>query len=804
MMSCSMENSIWNPRGKTVAGLNNELDSPFAVIISKNSSSMFVADTHHDQVLRYTPDFSRFSMISIGTNIDISLVAPASIALTENENNLLVTSFKEFYGFRHSLLTNKTSLAAQHVTGGTTGVAVDQRNNVYIGFTSSTQIRRYEQNTNPSRWNGSWILSNVPNMSGYQSVIIRQQQNKDCRSRKWSSWINTSRLRFPWGVAVDDREGHIFVSDTGNHRIQLWMVNSTEGITIAGLVIRVYRQKRRLRQSNRWSKQRRMIIQLTLVSGLNIILNTPIFFIPLLRQFGLPPDFGIQPELYFFYFGYFVVFLFPFASLLDIFSCFFIVSQSTIIMITSHENQFELQDTTLGDEFSHDKQPIVDKGNINLHYRSNMKPNQLKPTTNRGVQVIPNDVILKQMNAINDTVANLGPIVGYAEEPLVTLTEACAPLITLIDNLSIYVQQALNATSKSPPNGLTIDEKLPFPGACLYPKNERSWYRKKRFIIPIGFITLLCITAISLGSVLGTRNLKSVCKRPFEASKKYNVGIAPSSATLECYSIGLWNDTYAKGEIVRVEDMDVYTVGSNTNSLKDLSIIVFYDIYGFNISQTRVFCDRLAAEYEVQVVMPDFYRGKSASVTTPHLIAWVAQVGNWSQVSIDLKTIASWLRNTSLSSSRRIALIGFCWGGLQVARACSNLSNLFVTGISIHGAWLTEDEVKNLQQPVFFIAAGDDPPLQPNISTVIEQSASSRVSSQCQYETYSNMKHGFVSTGANYSDSYNVAAIDKVHETVKIFLDKISRNSSFIMSYSPHLLLFFFLFLLFNDNIKPY
>ncbi|CAF1439644.1 unnamed protein product [Adineta steineri] len=271
----------------------------------------------------------------------------------------------------------------------------------------------------------------------------------------------------------------------------------------------------------------------------------------------------------------------------------------------------------------------------------------------------------------------------------------------------------------------------------------------------------------------------------------------------KCQSIGSWNDTYAKGEVVRVDDMDVYTVGSDTNSLKDLSIIVFYDIFGFNISQTRVFCDRLAAEYEVQVVMPDFYRGKSASVTTPHLIAWVAQVGNWSQVSIDLINIASWLRNTS-SPSRRIAVIGFCWGGLQVARACSNLSNLFFTGISIHGAWLTEEEVNNLQQPVFFIAAGDDPPLQPNISTVIEQSTSSRVSSQCQYETYSNMTHGFVSMGANYSDPYNVEAINKVHTSVKMFLDKMSRNSSSIMSYSREIFFFFFLFLLFIDNIKPY
>ncbi|CAF1436652.1 unnamed protein product [Adineta ricciae] len=255
-----------------------------------------------------------------------------------------------------------------------------------------------------------------------------------------------------------------------------------------------------------------------------------------------------------------------------------------------------------------------------------------------------------------------------------------------------------------------------------------------------------------------------------------------------CQSSSLWNETYPKGEVVRVEDMDVYTVGNKTNSEKNLSIIVFHDIYGFNITQTRVFCDRLAAEHEVQVVMADFYRGNSLPTTIPHFAAWLAQVGNWSQVSIDLRTIATWLRSTS-SPSRRIAVIGFCWGGLQVARACSNLSDLFFTGISIHGAWLTEDEVKNLQRPVLFIAAGDDPPLRPNISTAIEQSANSQVSGQCQYETYANMKHGFVSAGANYSNLENVAAINQVHESVKTFLNKISTSSSSITSYSACILL---------------
>ncbi|CAF1406024.1 unnamed protein product [Adineta steineri] len=102
----------------------------------------------------------------------------------------------------------------------------------------------------------------------------------------------------------------------------LWdfIINTTtptilESIVSIGLVLRVQWQKRRLRQSNQWRKQRRMIIQLFLVSGLNLGLNLPLFILLFAHFCGLPSEYGAQPQLYFFFFGYFVFFLFPFASL---------------------------------------------------------------------------------------------------------------------------------------------------------------------------------------------------------------------------------------------------------------------------------------------------------------------------------------------------------------------------------------------------------------------------------------------------------------------------------------------------------
>lgn len=245
----------------------------------------------------------------------------------------------------------------------------------------------------------------------------------------------------------------------------------------------------------------------------------------------------------------------------------------------------------------------------------------------------------------------------------------------------------------------------------------------------------------------------------------------------------LWNETYPQGQVVQSGDLNIYSVGNTSSSL---AIIVIYDIRGFNVSQTRVFCDRLAAEYSVLVVMPDFFRGIAAP-NHGNISGWLisTDVGNWSRVSADLITVSNWLRNSYRVN--QTALIGFCWGGLQVVRACSNLSNLFFTGVSIHGSGLIANEVRQLQRPIYFIAAGNDPALQPNVSDVIAQ-ANPRISAQCQYKTYPNMLHGFVSAGANYSNPDNVEAINDVHATVRNYLSSIRMNSS--SQLSMNILLF--------------
>ncbi|CAF4025726.1 unnamed protein product, partial [Rotaria sp. Silwood1] len=68
------------------------------------------------------------------------------------------------------------------------------------------------------------------------------------------------------------------------------------------------------------------------------------------------------------------------------------------------------------------------------------------------------DEIQQVLNELNKVDTYFSPIIGYAEEPLLPLSEVCAPLADILHNLSFYMQLALDETPENPPDGLTIDE----------------------------------------------------------------------------------------------------------------------------------------------------------------------------------------------------------------------------------------------------------------------------------------------------------------------------------------------------------
>lgn len=95
--------------------------------------------------------------------------------------------------------------------------------------------------------------------------------------------------------------------------------NILPGLLVAfvsmALLIRVIRKRQRLSQGNQWRKYRKMAIQLFSISTLNIIFILPLNLLSLAYLCGLPSDYGVQIELYFYFAGYFLIFFIPFVCL---------------------------------------------------------------------------------------------------------------------------------------------------------------------------------------------------------------------------------------------------------------------------------------------------------------------------------------------------------------------------------------------------------------------------------------------------------------------------------------------------------
>jgi hypothetical protein len=84
------------------------------------------------------------------------------------------------------------------------------------------------------------------------------------------------------------------------------------------LLLRVLRQKQRMRQPILWRKHRKMTVQLLSISALYLLITAPWAIIVFLRICGLPQEIGAKFEDYSYFVSYYMVLIFPFVSLLSL------------------------------------------------------------------------------------------------------------------------------------------------------------------------------------------------------------------------------------------------------------------------------------------------------------------------------------------------------------------------------------------------------------------------------------------------------------------------------------------------------
>jgi len=123
------------------------------------------------------------------------------------------------------------------------------------------------------------------------------------------------------------------------------------------------------------------------------------------------------------------------------------------------------------------------------------------------VEVINEELNLRTTNIMNDIRNDLGPIVGYADEPLLPLSKACSPLKKILYNLPFYIHMVLEETPEQPLDGLTIDESAAIrlytmewekPHRSLYSMlNHTLKYEDREYLRPYFKYLKLFLTALA-------------------------------------------------------------------------------------------------------------------------------------------------------------------------------------------------------------------------------------------------------------------------------------------------------------------
>ncbi|CAF1192709.1 unnamed protein product [Adineta steineri] len=112
---------------------------------------------------------------------------------------------------------------------------------------------------------------------------------------------------------------------------------------------------------------------------------------------------------------------------------------------------------------------------MRLEEDSNIDRNRSNQQNRRNTKNVNKDIIKSDGT-------ELSPILGYSEEPLLPLAQACAPMNDIFHNLSFYVQLALKETPEQPPDGVSVDESAAIRLYTLeWDKPHRSLYSTLNF-----------------------------------------------------------------------------------------------------------------------------------------------------------------------------------------------------------------------------------------------------------------------------------------------------------------------------------
>ncbi len=208
------------------------------------------------------------------------------------------------------------------------------------------------------------------------------------------------------------------------------------------------------------------------------------------------------------------------------------------------------------------------------------------------------------------------------------------------------------------------------------------------------------------------------------------------------------SDAYVpRGKIAVLTD-DAHLVCYITGTLGEAAVFVVPDIFGLAVPVSLRFLDELAASSGLPTVAVDFFRGKPWRPEDfppregQDIGKWIGETVPPAKVRADAVAVIGALQREH--GVKRIAGLGFCWGGKIVFA----LSDLFVALASPHPSFLTLEDVKAAgAKPVCLLPSRDeDEALYASMAAALAPYRASHVK---RYET---ARHGWCAARADCTE----------------------------------------------------
>lgn len=191
-------------------------------------------------------------------------------------------------------------------------------------------------------------------------------------------------------------------------------------------------------------------------------------------------------------------------------------------------------------------------------------------------------------------------------------------------------------------------------------------------------------------------------------------------------------------------------------------ILLLSDIFGFEDSATRDFAYRVACN-GYNVLVPDLFRGDPWKPGLPfdgdNFQRWMAGHAP-ARVAGDIDACTRWLLDefTAAGVSRKLGVVGFCYGGGRLVEALArDAGDCFSAGVCFYGSRMDASQLGDrIAAPVLFVCGDDDPLC--TVDTVRELERRAR---GARAAVYAGRGHGFahrpqsVEDDADAEDAFN-------------------------------------------------